>query len=66
MKIRSCLSDFVKNFDLFSLTQFLRYRQDEDYTTASGGITSIVIVGVFIIFFASNAISTVNKTDIKW
>ena len=66
MKVKSCLSDFVKNFDLFSLTQFLRYRQDEDYTTVSGGLTSIIIVGVFIIFFASNAISTVNKTDIAW
>ena len=66
MTCKGCLSEFIKIFDLFSLSQFLRYRQDEDYKTVSGGLTSIFIVAIFVILFAGNAFSTVNKTDISW
>ena len=66
MKCKNCISELIKVFDLFSLSQFLRYRQDEDYKTVSGGVTSLLVVGIFIILFADNALSTVNKTDIAW
>ena len=66
MKCKECLTDFIRTFDLFSLSQFLRYRQDEDYKTISGGITSILVVTIFVILFANNALSTVNKTNISW
>ena len=56
----------IKLFDLFSLRQFLRYKQDEDYQTVSGGVTSLLVVSVFGVLFASNAITTVNKSDVKW
>ena len=64
MKCKKCLSEFIKLFDLFSVTQFLRYNQDEDYKTVSGGVTSLLIVTIFTILFASNAVATVNKTEI--
>ena len=66
MKCQTYLVEFIKLFDLFSLTQFLRYNQDEDYKTFSGGVTSILVVAIFIGLFANNAISTVNKTAITW
>ena len=66
MKLKSCLKEMIKTCDLFSVSQFLRYKQDDSYMTVSGGIVSIVVVAVFIIFFASNAIDTINKTTIFW
>ena len=66
MKCKQYFVDFIKLFDLFSLSQFLRYRQDEDFKTVSGGLISILVVGIFAIFFSGNALSTVNKTDITW
>ena len=66
MKCKSFFSELIKIFDLFSLTQFLRYKQDEDYKTFSGGVISLLVVGIFSSLFSSNAIATVNKTDITW
>ena len=66
MRCKEVTSDFFKMFDLFSISQFLRYNQDEDYRTVSGGITSLLVVSIFAILFAGNAISTLNKTDIAW
>ena len=65
MKCRDCFADFIKIFDLFSLSQFLRYRQDEDYKTISGGVTSVVVVVIFIYLFSGNALGTFQKTSIK-
>ena len=66
MKCKGCFTDFIKVFDLFSLSQFLRYRQDEDYKTVSGGITSLLVVGIFVALFADNALGTFRKTSISW
>ena len=66
MKCKSYFSEFFKIFDLFSLTQFLRYNQDEDYKTVSGGIASLIVVSIFGVLFAENALSTVNKTEVSW
>ena len=66
MTIKECLSELIKFFDLFALTQFLRYNQDEDYKTISGGTTSLLVVVVFIYLFSGNTISTFNKTNITW
>ena len=62
MTIKTCFSNFFKVFDLFSLTQFLRYNQEEDYTTVSGGIISILVVTIFTILFADNALKTIRKS----
>jgi hypothetical protein len=66
MKCRQYIANTFKFFDLFSLTQFLRYNQDTDYKTVSGGVTSLLVVGIFVALFSGNAISTINKTDITW
>ena len=66
MKCKSFLSEWTKTFDLFSLSQFLRYKQDNDYKTVSGGLISLLVVAIFCFLFSSNAIATVNKTAIAW
>ena len=66
MKCKRSCAELIKFFDLFSLSQFLRYKEDEDFKTVSGGIISILVVIIFSILFAGNAISTVNKTDISF
>ena len=63
---KSHVASFLKLFDLFSLTQFLRYNQDEDYKTVSGGVTSLLVIAIFTILFAGNAISTINKDLVTW
>jgi hypothetical protein len=66
MKCRDCISSFFRAFDLFSLTQFLRYNQDEDYKTVSGGVTSLLVVAIFIALFADTALATFDKTQVSW
>ena len=66
MKFKESLAEGIKLFDLFSSTQFLRYKQDEDYKTISGGLTSILVVAIFSALFAGNAIATFQKTSISW
>ena len=62
MKCKTCVSEFLRLFDLFSLSQFLRYNQDEDYKTVSGGVTSLIVIAIFSALFAGNALSTINET----
>ncbi len=66
MRIRTCLRYFFKSFDLFSTTSFLRYKRDDSYNTASGGITSLIVITIFMVLFANTAILTLNKSIINW
>lgn len=66
MRIRSCISNLLKKFDLFAISQFLRYQDDNDFKTASGGIFSILIITVFLVLFMNTAIETINKQIINW
>jgi hypothetical protein len=66
MKLVKKLRKFIKNFDLFSTSKFLRYGEDEDYKTASGGLCSLIVFIVFLVLFMSTAIQTVNMQIINW
>ena len=44
--------------DLFAHNQFLRYRSEESYQTITGGIVSILLIGLFIGIFWTLVIST--------
>jgi len=52
-KIISCLGKLLKSLDLFPTNNFLRYKDESDYTTATGGFVSIVVIIIFIVLFAS-------------
>lgn len=56
MKIKRCLQEFFKAFDLFAISQFLKYKQEESYNTASGGIASLIVVSIFLALFANTAL----------
>jgi hypothetical protein len=49
-----------------STSQFLRYQEEGDYKTASGGICSLLIVIVFGVLFMGTAIDTINMDIINW
>jgi hypothetical protein len=66
MKLKSCVAKFFKLCDLFSTSQFLRYKEDGDYKTVSGGVVSLMIISVFLALFMNTAIQTVNKDIISW
>jgi hypothetical protein len=55
------LSAFLRWSDLFSTTQFLRFRGDSDYGTVTGGFTSIAVLVVFSILFANLGVQTANR-----
>lgn len=66
MKLKSCCKELFRSLDLFSVTQFLRYKQDESFKTVSGGVTSLIILTIFIVLFGNTAIQTINRSIINW
>ena len=59
------LHKFLRTFDLFSASQFLRYRGESEYSTATGGCTSLVVIGLFIGLFAAMGLETAKKDIIN-
>ena len=51
--------------DLFAHTSLLRYNMESDYSTATGGFLSFVIVIVFAALFFSLGLRTVRKEIIN-
>ena len=43
----------------------MRYNGDSDYTTATGGFISIVVIIVFAVMFASMALKTMDRKIIS-
>lgn len=66
MAISSWLRDLLCTFDLFSTSQFLRYRKDDAYQTVSGGLTSLLVIAIFCVLFANTALDTINRSIINW
>lgn len=55
----------VKKADFFYSRDMLRYEDEEEYKTFTGGITSIGIIIAIIIGFASMILDTLNLTSIS-
>ena len=55
------LNSFFKKIDLFPHNNFLRYNGEAEYTTATGGALSTIIIILFVILFANMGLKTVNK-----
>lgn len=64
-KAISCLSKLLKSLDLFPTSNLIRYKDSSDYTTATGGFVSIIVIIVFIVLFASQGIKTVDRQIIQ-
>lgn len=59
--LKASLGKALRSVDLFPTSNFIRYSGDSDYTTSTGGLTSVVVIVIFIILFASMGLKTVNK-----
>jgi hypothetical protein len=49
---------------MFSISQFTLYRNSYGYSTLTGGIFSILIIGVLLTIFVSMAITTFSYSDV--
>jgi len=56
----------VHNADFFSTTQLIRYQEDPDFKTVTGGLFSIAIIAVLGTIFYSMAMSALRREDIEW
>lgn len=65
MGIFKKIEGLVKKIDFFYSTEMLRYDEDEDYKTFTGGIISLGIVTAILIGFASMILSTLDQTSIS-
>ena len=52
--------------DLFAVNQFIRYKGESEFKTATGGFFSIAVLVIFAVLFTNLAIRTVNKEIIAW
>ena len=65
VSFRKTMQKILKAFDLFPTQQYLRYREEPDYKTATGGAVSIAILVIFIILFSNLGMQTVNQQIIN-
>ena len=65
VSFRKTMHKILKAFDLFPTQQYLRYREEPDYKTATGGAVSIAILVIFIILFSNLGMQTVNQQIIN-
>ena len=60
----SYLLKALRQIDFFPAQQFLRYRGEPEYKTATGGFCSIVIIVIFFILFVNTGLNVINKTTV--
>ncbi len=65
LKLYSCFTTLLRKFDLFPTTQFLRYKSEAEYKTATGGFVSMAVIVIFVILFYSLGTQTVNRQIIN-
>ena len=51
--------------DFFPQRQFLCYRGEDYYSTVTGGIVSLLILGIVLAFVLNQLIQTVQKSQIN-
>ena len=53
--------EVIKELDIFSHGQFLRYRGEENYRTITGGVVSVVLMVLFAAIFSTMVLNTFQK-----
>jgi hypothetical protein len=59
------VASFLRWGDLFSTSQFLLYKGDNDYNTVTGGFISIAVIIVFAALFTNIGLQTANRQIIN-
>ncbi len=65
-KVLRPLQSMLRMCDLFAVSQFIKYKGEADYSTATGGFVSITILIIFAVLFTNIAIKTVDREIINW
>ena len=65
MRLIPLLKEAVTMNDFFYSTQLLRFKQEGEYRTFTGGLLSLGIIVFITIGFASMIISMLNRTTIN-
>lgn len=66
MKLFRVLRSMVNRADFFSTTELIRYREEPDFKTFTGGIFSLAIIILLTVIFSSMSMSAVNREHIDW
>lgn len=66
MKIFGILRKLINQADFFSTTELIRYREEPDFKTFTGGIFSIAIIVVLATIFGNMSLSAVRRENINW
>ena len=60
-KFPNWISTGLKSFDLLSTSQFLRYKGQSEFTTATGGFVSLILMVITTILLYNMGILTINR-----
>lgn len=64
-RVGSCISRIIRKFDLFATPQYLRYKGEGEFKTATGGFSSLAIIIILIVVSSSQGLQTINKQVIN-
>ena len=56
----------AKKIDMFSTTEFLRYKEETEYSTLTGACLSVGIVSVIALLIYQVALHTIRKDQVNW
>lgn len=65
-KLAKAIHSLLKMCDLFAVSQFVKYKGESEYQTATGGFCSIAILTIFAVLFTSLALKTIDREIISW
>jgi hypothetical protein len=64
-KIMKMLKIFLRKIDLFSSPQLLRYRNETNYSTLTGGTLSLMIIIIFSAILIQQSIEVITMSSIN-
>ena len=56
----------AKKIDMFSTTEFLRYKEETEYGTLTGACLSLGIISVIVLLIYQVALHTIRKDQVTW
>ena len=62
--VAKALKEMIKSCDLFAQPVTFRYAHEPEYQSLTGGLTSIVLLIIFLSIFTGNFINTFKKVKI--
>ena len=64
MKVIKTIHSTLTKIDLFPAQQFLRYKGESEYKTATGGFCSLLVIAIFFALFINSGLDVLNKANV--